>query len=338
MAAGDAFRPDIPSTARMYDYYLGGKDNYPADREAAEQVIAMMPDGIIRGAARQNRAFLGRAVRYLATELGIRQFLDIGTGLPTMSSVHEVAQAVDPRCRVVYVDHDPVVLAHARDLLHGAENTTILSRDLRQPEQILGDPELTAMFDPGQPVAVLLVAVLHFIADAEDPAGIIGQLMDALPTGSCLVVSHATADSFAELDDAIEVYRNATSRMFNRSRAEVGSLFAGLDLVEPGIVWLPQWRPDSGTERLAEPGRSLCWCGVGRKTRPGPSGSPARTEPAAGQRSDLSSHLSLVTGIHPASRSSSRAGSSSVITRSLWTWRTNPCRVAVSSSAASGAK
>ena len=140
--AGDAFRPDVPSTARMYDYYLGGKDNYPADRAAAERIIAMMPDGVVRTSAVQNRKFLMRVVRYLAEELEVRQFLDIGTGLPTMNSVHQVAQAIAPDSRVVYVDHDPVVLAHSRNLLHGNDRTAVIGQDLRDPAGILADPEL----------------------------------------------------------------------------------------------------------------------------------------------------------------------------------------------------
>ncbi len=260
------FRPDIPSTARMYDYYLGGKDNFPADREAAEQVIAMMPPGTIRTAAAQNRMFLGRAVRYLANE-GIRQFLDIGTGLPTMGNVHEVAHEVAPECAVVYVDNDPMVLAHGRDMLHGVNHATIIGHDLRNPEEILADKELLDMFDLGQPVALLLVAVLHFIKDAEDPRGILDRLMSAFAPGSYLVIAHATADSYHELDEAIEIYSGATSSMHNRSRAEVEALFTGLELVEPGVVWLPQWHPDAATGLADDPGKSLCWCGVARKTR-----------------------------------------------------------------------
>ena len=169
--AADEFRPDIPSTARMYDYYLGGKDNYPADRAAAEHIIASMPKRRGPDAAVQNRKFLMRAVRHLTADLGIRQFLDIGTGLPTMNSVHQVAQSVAPESRVVYVDHDPIVLAHSRNLLHGNERATIIRQDLRDPAGILADPELRAMLDFRQPVAVLLVAVLHFVADADDPYG-----------------------------------------------------------------------------------------------------------------------------------------------------------------------
>lgn len=267
MTVEDAFRPDIPSTARMYDYYLGGKDNYPADREAAEKVIAMMPSGTIRTAAQQNRGFLGRVVRHLVSERNVRQFLDVGTGLPTMNNVHDVAQRIDPACRVVYVDHDPVVLAHARDMLNAVDGTTILQHDLRDPREIVNDPELRSLLDLNQPIAVLLVAILHFINDDEDPRRLIRELMEPLPSGSYLVISHATGDSYKDqFDNAIRGgYAKATSRMCNRSRDEVAALFAGLELIEPGLVWLPQWRPDPDTGLKDNPGDSLCWCGVARK-------------------------------------------------------------------------
>jgi hypothetical protein len=258
------FDPEIPSTARMYDYYLGGKDNFPADRAAAEEVIAMMPPGTVRTAARQNRMFLGRAVRYLAGR-GVHQFLDIGTGLPTMGNVHEVAQEVAPDRSVVYVDHDAVVLAHGRDMLKGVDRTAIIGHDLREPEEILADPELRDVLDLGKPVVVLLVAVLHFIRDAEDPRGILTRLMSPLAPGSYLVISHATADSFRQFDEAIQVYQGASSSMHNRTRAQVEALFTGFDLVEPGVVWLPQWHPDPDTGLADEPGKSLCWCGAARK-------------------------------------------------------------------------
>ena len=277
--AGDAFRPDVPSTARMYDYYLGGKDNYPADREAAERVIALMPAGLVRTAAAQNRRFLIRAVRYLAEELEIRQFLDIGTGLPAMNSVHQVAQSIAPDSRVVYVDHDPIVLAHSRDLLHGNDRTTIIGRDLREPAGILADPDLHELLDFSQPVAVLLVAVLHFIADADDPEAIVSALMDPLPPGSCLVISHFTADSNAQASAAAQGYENATSTLHTRHRSEVVRFFSGYEMVGPGsVVWAPQWRyavdePEDDPDIAAHPGRSLSWCGVGRKV------SPASPEP-----------------------------------------------------------
>ena len=250
----------------MYDYYLGGKDNYPVDRKAAEKVIAMLPDGVIRGTALQNRKFLGRTVRYLVSEAGIRQFLDIGTGLPTMNNVHEVAQSLEPDSRVVYVDHDPVVLAHARDLLHGVDNTTIIKHDLREPAAILADPELKDTLDLSKPVAVLLVAILHFIQDEEDPQGIIKTLMGAVPSGSYLVISHATADAVPEWANVTQVYKNATSSLRNRTHAEVEALFSGYELVDPGeVVWLHDWHPDAETPAAEETGPSVGWCGVARK-------------------------------------------------------------------------
>jgi S-adenosyl methyltransferase len=249
----------------MYDYYLGGKDNYPADREAAEKVMAIMPPGTVRTAAAQNRAFIGRSVRHLVTQAGIRQFLDIGTGLPTMENVHQVAQSLAPQCRVVYVDHDPVVLAHGLDMLNGVPGTTIIRHDLRHPEGILDDGELRGLLDLSRPVALLLVAVLHFIRDTEDPLGIISRLMGALPPGSYLVISHATSDRYPEFDEATEVYSGATASMHNRTWAQVQTLFTGLELLEPGVVWLPKWRPDPDTGLQDDPARSLCWCGVARK-------------------------------------------------------------------------
>jgi hypothetical protein len=261
----NAFRPDIASTARMYDYYLGGKDNYPVDREAAEKVIKMMPPGTVRTAASENRRFLGRAVRYLADEVKVRQFLDIGTGLPTVNQVHEVAQSVDSACRVVYVDHDAVVLAHAREMLDGVENTAIVGHDLREPFAIIGDPEVRDLLDFGQPVALLLVLVLHFISDDEQPRELIRTLMEPMASGSHLVISHATADNLKQLDDVTQVYEKATSKLSNRTHAEVAALFEGLELLEPGIVGLPDWRPDPDTEMADNAGGSMFWCGVARK-------------------------------------------------------------------------
>jgi hypothetical protein len=266
----------------MYDYYLGGKDNYPADRAAAERAIASMPNGVVRTAAVQNRKFLMRAVRHLTADLGIRQFLDIGTGLPTMNSVHQVTQAIAPESRVVYVDHDPIVLAHSRNLLHGNERATVIRQDLRHPAGILADPDLHAMLDLSQPVAVLLVAVLHFVSAADDPYGAVSALMDPLPAGSYLVVSHFTADSFMQAEAAAEEYETASSTVHSRTWSQVARFFTGYDLIAPGkLVWAPQWRRDTDDadddpEVKANPGRSLSWCGIGRKTSPGrPEAMPA---------------------------------------------------------------
>lgn len=266
MPAEDAFRPHIPSTARMYDYYLDGKNNYPADREAAEKAIATMPPGTLRATARHNREFLGRVVRFAAGEANISQFLDIGTGLPIMNQVHEVARDVRPSCRVVYVDHDPVVLAHARDMLNGVPGTTIIKHDLRNPGRLLADPELRSLLDFDKPVAVLLIAILHFISDEEDPRQLIRTLTDPLPPGSYLAISHLTSDGHDGVSDGARAgYATATSHLYSRTRDEVAALFDGLDLTEPGVVWLPQWRPDATSGSPDKPADCIGWCGVARK-------------------------------------------------------------------------
>ena len=266
MTSGDplkVFRPDIPSPARIYDYILGGKDHYPADREAGEKVIASMPAGYIRTAARQNRAFLGRAVRYLA-EAGIGQFIDIGTGLPTMGPVHEIARAVRPESRVVYVDNDPIVIAHGREMLQGVDQAVIIQHDLREPDRILADDQLRQTLDLDRPVAVLLVAILHFIADDEDPHDIIERLLAPLPSGSHLVISHVSADHYLEVQDAVGVYRKATAAAHARSHEQISAMLTGLSLTEPGLVWLPQWRPDADAD-LGHPEKSLGYAAVARK-------------------------------------------------------------------------
>ncbi len=260
------FRPDVPNVARMYDYMLGGKDNYPADRAAAERTFAVLGEDVVRGTVRQNRAFLGRAVRYLAAELGIRQFLDIGTGLPTMSSVHEVTRAVAPDSRVVYVDNDPVVLAHGRNTLNAVPGTMITSHDLRDPWSITADARIHELLDFRQPIAVLLIAILHFIVDADDPWGIVAALMAAMPPGSCLVISHLTADHYRHADQAAAVYADTTEGLHLRSRAAVESLFCGLPLLAPGEpVYAAEWHPEPGTPPPSSPGGASLWCGVAFK-------------------------------------------------------------------------
>ena len=240
----ETFRPDIPSPARMYNYFLGGKDHFDADRKAAEQVIAALPDALVF--ARQNRAFLRRAVRYLVTECGIRQIIDIGTGLPSEGNVHEVAQDCDPGVRVVYVDHDPVVLAHGRNMLSGVPGTAIIGRDLLDPAGILADEELLGLIDFTEPVAVLLLAVVHYINDDAQPADLIGQLVRPLAPGSYLALSHATSDRRPREAQTLErIYRGTTTAVHARTRDQVlGLLGDDLELVEPGLVWASQWRPD----------------------------------------------------------------------------------------------
>jgi hypothetical protein len=244
------FRPDIPSSARIYDYFLGGKDNYPADRDAADQIATYLPN--IREAAQINRAFVRRAVRYLVNEAGISQLIDIGTGLPTMGNVHEVAMAANPAARVVYVDHDPVVLAHARNMLQGTPNAVIIGHDMRAPGDILADPELRRLVDFAEPVGLLFVSMLHFLSDADDPAGVIGEMLAPFPPGSHVALTHATADAVPQVRAAARVFDAATTPMVVRTRAEVLALVRGLDVVEPGLVWTPEWHPEPG-EQIPDP-------------------------------------------------------------------------------------
>jgi SAM-dependent methyltransferase len=228
--------------ARRYDYWLGGKTNFAADRASGDAIAAEFPQ--IRTAVRENRRFLQRAVAYLARDAGIRQFLDIGTGLPSADNTHEVAQAEDPRCRVVYVDNDPIVLAHARALLTSDPGgaTAYLEADLRSPRSILAHPDLLRTLDLRQPVALMLVAVLHFLHDSDDPYGLVAQLVDALPPGSYLAISHATNDFMPSAAIAGLAATVAREQFQPRSQAEVARFFTGLGLVPPGIVPTGQWR------------------------------------------------------------------------------------------------
>jgi hypothetical protein len=235
----------------MYDYYLGGKNHFAADRETAEKGLASWQAG--RLAARENRAFLGRAVRFLAEEAGIRQFLDIGTGLPTTSNVHEVAQAVAPAARVVYADNDPLVLAHARALLTSSPEgrTAYIHADLRDPRSVLSDPAVLEVLDFGQPVALMLVAVLHFVPDEFEPAQVLATLTDALPTGSYLVASHITGEHDPDGPAAgARAYRAAGLPAQLRDSGQFARLaFSGLDLVPPGVVLVSEWRPEGDGPR-----------------------------------------------------------------------------------------
>ncbi|WP_419998606.1 SAM-dependent methyltransferase [Streptomyces boninensis] len=245
-AAASRLRVDRPHPARVYDYLLGGKDNYASDRAAAEESLRTNPNG--RVLPRVNRAFLRRVVRYLAEERGIRQFLDIGTGIPTSPNVHEVAQAAVPEARVVYVDNDPIVLAHARALFTGTQagRTAYIDADLRDIDAILGAPELRDTLDLREPVGLLLFSIMHFIADEQDPAGIVGRLLDPLPPGSYLAVSHLTGDldpgAWQRVTDSFRE-RGLTMRV--RSKSEIERFFAGLELLEPGVGQLQDWHPDA---------------------------------------------------------------------------------------------
>ncbi|NUP37865.1 MAG: SAM-dependent methyltransferase [Streptomyces sp.] len=252
-----------PHPARMYDFYLGGRDNYHVDREAAQQVITASPEVV--DSARANRDFMRRAVGHLA-ESGVRQFLDIGTGIPTSPNTHEIAQAVAPGARVAYVDNDPIVAAHAAARLLCTGDTAFALADLRDPAELLDMPAVRGLIDFGEPVAVLLVSVLHFVGDDEDPAGAVAALRDALPAGSHLVLSHGTQDFHADrVAEAVSVYSKSTAALSLRSHDEVLAFFDGFDLLEPGLVQVPLWRPDGqppGPEELAAVG---VYGGVGRK-------------------------------------------------------------------------
>jgi hypothetical protein len=248
--------------ARVYDYWLGGKDNFSADRVAGDEALEAFP-GLI-SSVRANRAFLTRVVRYLAAQHGIRQFLDIGTGIPASSNTHEVAQSVVPEARVVYVDNDPMVLAHARALLSSSEQgaTAYLDADLRDTGKILEAARRTLDFS--EPVAVMLIAVLHLIGDADDPSGIIAQLMDAVPAGSTLAISHVPNDmhmgAMSDMSDRLNRLLSQPSTY--RSQAQVTGFFAGLELVDPGVVPIQRWRPDTEEEAAAV---AAMWGGVAVK-------------------------------------------------------------------------
>jgi len=261
--------------ARMYDYLLGGQDNFEADRAAIAGLLKAVPSA--RTGARENRAFLGRAVRYLVAEAGIRQFLDIGSGFPTVNNVHEVAQSIDPASRVVYVDNDPLVLARARQLLDGQPagagpgrvpgQTAFIQADLRDPAAILYHPVLRETLDLTQPVALMLVAVLHFFPDEADPAGIVAHLLAALAPGSYLVASHTTADFTADAGtaaDGVQAVHQAGLPFQVRTAAQfTGLAFGGLRLADPGLVPVSEWRPADGPRpRPAEVGY---YGAVGRK-------------------------------------------------------------------------
>ena len=256
--------PERPNAARIYDYLLGGTHNYTVDRDAARTLTAIHPG--MRDAAKANRAFLGRAVRFL-TAAGIRQFLDIGSGVPTEGNVHEVARDMAPDSRVVYVDVDPVAIAHSRSILDGDDRATIIEADLRDPEGIIGHPETRRLIDFQEPVGLLLVTVLHYIGDEDNPGDLVKTLTRPLVSGSHLTISHGTYDHRpAVAVKAIRrLFTRTTATATPRGHAEINGFFDGFDLVEPGLVFLPQWRPDGPGPLTDHPERSLNYAGVGRK-------------------------------------------------------------------------
>jgi SAM-dependent methyltransferase len=259
----DVIDMERPSVARMYDYYLGGSHNFAADRAAARAMMAAVPEAPLM--AQANRAFLRRAVQFLV-DAGVRQFLDIGSGIPTVGNVHEIAQRADPDCRVVYVDVDPIAVAHSREILAGNDRTAVIQEDLRHPERILGHPEVTSVLDFTRPVAVMIVAVLHFVPDSDRPGEILRTLREALAPGSYLALSQASPDvrgDTPEQEEAERVYRRTDNPLYFRGKAALTTLFDGFQLVEPGVVWVPEWHPE--TPESAENAEQAVFVGgVGR--------------------------------------------------------------------------
>jgi hypothetical protein len=259
-----AFSATQPHIARVYDYLLGGKDNFAADRAVGDRLIASMP--AVQVGVRAQRDLLGRVVRYLVGEAGVRQLLDIGSGLPTAENVHQIAHRIDPSVRVVYVDNDPVVRSHAQALLADNKVTFAAGGDLRHPGQLLAGPDVRHHLDWEQPVGLLLCGILHYILDEEDPAAVVGTLYRALPAGSYVFIHHMLdSDDPGSARLQAEMQRGLGRAKF-RTFAQIGELFAGLELIEPGVVLVPDWRPDPGTPGVADhPVLKLAAAGVARK-------------------------------------------------------------------------
>jgi len=251
-------RPEVPHPARIYSYWLGGKDNFAPDRAAAEHAIHASPD--IPAAARENRAFLQRAVQ-LCAEAGVRQFIDIGSGLPTQGNVHEVVHRTDPGARVVYIDNDPIVLAHGRALLADNLTTTVLTGDLRDLDELLDRPELRALIDLAQPVAVLLVAVLHFVTDEEARAAV-KAIHSRLAPGSFLLLSHSTFEGNPQrAAEVAKTWDDTDAPIRLRGRADIEEYFTDWELLDPGVEFVPLWRPEGATENTTR----WMYAGVGYK-------------------------------------------------------------------------
>jgi len=252
-----------PSNARLYDYFLGGAHNFAVDRELAAMIATMTPN--IGATMRANRAFLRRAVRFLV-DAGVRQFLDIGSGIPTVGNVHQVARDATPDARVVYVDVDPVAVTHSRAILRDDPQTAVLAADLRDPDRILDGVRATDLFDFDKPIAVLALGVLHFIPDSADPAGIMARLRDVVSAGSYLAISHVTHEGQPpEVLRAFEMSKRTAEEIVPRTLAEIAGYFGDLTLVEPGLVHIPLWRPEDPADVGEYPERTNAYAGVARK-------------------------------------------------------------------------
>ncbi|MEU5806276.1 MULTISPECIES: SAM-dependent methyltransferase [unclassified Streptomyces] len=261
----------VPSVSRIYDYYLGGSHNFEVDRQAARRAMEFTPG--LPKIMQANRAFMRRAVRY-AVDQGVTQFLDIGSGIPTFGNVHEVAQEASPEARVVYVDHDPVAVAHSRAVLAGSDRAGVVTADLRKPQDVLGSSEVARLLDLERPVALLLVAVLHFVEDADAPYAAVAELRDALPSGSLLVLTHASYEGLPLSEEVaggmVDVYRDIRSPLVMRTREQVVRFFDGFELVDPGLVSMPNWQPEGlaapqDGEMPEDPYAFAGFAGVGRK-------------------------------------------------------------------------
>ncbi|GHF78861.1 hypothetical protein GCM10018787_29640 [Streptomyces thermodiastaticus] len=254
----------VPSVARIYDYYLGGSHNFEVDRQAARRAMEFLPG--LPKIMQANRAFMRRAVRFALAE-GITQFLDIGSGIPTFGNVHEVAQGASPGSRVVYVDHDPVAVTHSQAVLARNEDADVVAADLRKPREILASPQVQRLLDLNRPVALLLVAILHFVDDSDDPQGAVAELRDALAPGSLLILTHASYEGIPLPQErrlgAVDVYHDIRNPLIMRTREEIARFFEGYDMVEPGLVPMALWRPETAPED-EDPYAFAGFAGVGR--------------------------------------------------------------------------
>ncbi|MBK0867624.1 MAG: SAM-dependent methyltransferase [Saccharopolyspora sp.] len=251
-----------PSAARVYDYLLGGSSNFAIDRDFAHRALEIFPGA--REYARLNRLFLQRVVRYYVAR-GIRQFLDIGSGIPTVGAVHEVAQRLAPESKVVYVDNEAVAIAHSQLMLQGNERAAIVQADMRDPEQLFRIPELSGTLDAAEPIGVLMLAMLHFVPDEQHPAELIARYRDLLAPGSYLALSHGTDEDLPEVTELGELYRDTSTPATLRGRRQLTEMMSGFELLSPGVVFAPEWRPESAEDVGPDPQRSVCYAAVGRK-------------------------------------------------------------------------